>query len=150
MNIDTESFIKYKHLNPITCKKLLCNKKWELCQKWKTALILKNQWISFIILPNEKSDDHFNRCGIGLLLFFTYIWIYVSFIKKKEKQAVAGVGYWVECQPVNQKITSLIPGQGTCLGCRPGPQLGCLWEATSWCFSPSLSLSLPLSLEMNK
>ena len=27
----------------------------------------------------------------------------------------------VECQPMNQSIASLIPSQGTCLGCGPGP-----------------------------
>ena len=26
--------------------------------------------------------------------------------------------------PVNQRVTGLIPSQGTCLGCEPGPQLG--------------------------
>ena len=27
-------------------------------------------------------------------------------------------------QPANQKVTGLIPGLGTCLGCRPGAQVG--------------------------
>ena len=31
---------------------------------------------------------------------------------------------WNERRPANQKVTSLIPGQGKCLGCRPGPRLG--------------------------
>ena len=31
---------------------------------------------------------------------------------------------WIECRPENQKITSSIPSQGTCLGCRPGPRVG--------------------------
>ncbi|KAF6078288.1 hypothetical protein HJG60_009149 [Phyllostomus discolor] len=30
--------------------------------------------------------------------------------------ALAGVAQWVECRPVNQRVTSLIPSQGTCLG----------------------------------
>ena len=36
--------------------------------------------------------------------------------------ALAGVAQWIECLPANQRVTSSIPSQGTCLGCRPGPQ----------------------------
>ena len=36
-------------------------------------------------------------------------------------------------------------------GYRTGPWLGGIWEATTyWCFSPSLSLSLPLSLKIKQ
>ena len=38
--------------------------------------------------------------------------------------ALAGVAQWIVCQPVNQRVAGSIPSQGTCLGCRPGPQLG--------------------------
>ena len=31
---------------------------------------------------------------------------------------------WIACQPANQRVTSSIPSQGTCLGCRPGVQWG--------------------------
>ena len=34
---------------------------------------------------------------------------------------LAGVAQWTERQPANQRVTGLIPSQGTCLGCRPGP-----------------------------
>ena len=44
---------------------------------------------------------------------------------KKEEVALAGVVQWTECWPVNRKVIGLIPGQGTCLGCGPGPQLRC-------------------------
>ena len=37
---------------------------------------------------------------------------------------MAGVAWWIECWPVNQKVASSNPSQGTCLGCRPGPQQG--------------------------
>ena len=37
------------------------------------------------------------------------------------RQALA---QWIECPPMNQKVSSLIPSQGTCLRCGPGPQLG--------------------------
>ena len=38
--------------------------------------------------------------------------------------ALAGVVQWIERRPVHWKVTGLIPSQGTCLGCAPGPQLG--------------------------
>ena len=40
--------------------------------------------------------------------------------------ALAGVAQWIECRPANQRIAGLIPSQGTCLGCGPGPELGAL------------------------
>ena len=50
--------------------------------------------------------------------------------KKKEKKTIlptlAGVAQWTECQPANQRVIGLIPSQGICLGCRPGPQEGAL------------------------
>ena len=39
-----------------------------------------------------------------------------------QKNALADVAQWIEHWPVNQRVTGLIPSQGTCLGCRPGPQ----------------------------
>ena len=35
--------------------------------------------------------------------------------------ALAGVAQWIEHWAENQRVTSLIPSQGTCLGCGPGP-----------------------------
>ena len=32
-----------------------------------------------------------------------------------------GVAQWIEYQPANQRVAGLIPSQGTCLGCGPGP-----------------------------
>ena len=32
------------------------------------------------------------------------------------------VAQWTEGQPVNQRVTSSIPSQGTCVGCGPGSQ----------------------------
>ena len=53
---------------------------------------------------------------------------------QKVIQALAGVAQWTEHQPENRKVTSLILDQGT--------WLGCMQEATSPCFFPSL---FPLS-----
>ena len=47
--------------------------------------------------------------------------------KKKQQKgrwALAGEAQWTECQPANQRFAVSIPSQGTCLGCRPGPQWG--------------------------
>ena len=41
---------------------------------------------------------------------------------KIDRRALPGVAQWIECQPANQSVTGLIPGQGTSLGCWPGPQ----------------------------
>ena len=38
-------------------------------------------------------------------------------------KALAGVAQWIECWPANERVTGLIPSQGTCLGCRPGSLL---------------------------
>ena len=64
-----------------------------------------------------------------------------------------GSAYWaLACE---QKVSGLIPGQSTCLGCGPGSQLGaCERQAIDvslehWCFI-SLSISLLSSLSINK
>ena len=36
--------------------------------------------------------------------------------------ALGGVAQWIEHRLANQRVAGLIPSQGTCLGCRPGPQ----------------------------
>ena len=70
--------------------------------------------------------------------------------------ALAGVAQWMEHLPVNERVANSIPSQGTCLGCGPGPWLGACERdlvsvsLTHLCFSPSLSLSLPISLKINK
>ena len=61
---------------------------------------------------------------------------------------LAAVAQWTECRPANQRVTSSIPSQGTCLGCGPGPYLSACERQTYRCFS--LSPSLPLSLKINK
>ena len=35
---------------------------------------------------------------------------------KKRKVALPGMAQWIEHQPANQRVTGLIPSQGTCLG----------------------------------
>ena len=43
-------------------------------------------------------------------------------IMKKDIGALTAVAQWIEPGSVNQKVAGLIPHQGTCLGCKPGPQ----------------------------
>ena len=35
--------------------------------------------------------------------------------------SLARVAQWFDLWPANQRVTGLIPSQGTCLGCGPGP-----------------------------
>ena len=52
-------------------------------------------------------------------------------------QALTGVAQWIERGPANQRVTSSIPSQGTCLGCGPG-------SAREW--QPHIDIALPLFL----
>ena len=67
---------------------------------------------------------------------------------RKHSRPLAGVAQWIECQPANQRVTSSIPSQGTCLGCRAGSQWGLVRGNHTLMFL-SLSPSLPLSLKIN-
>ena len=62
--------------------------------------------------------------------------------------ALAGVAQWIECWPVNHRVTGLIPGQGTCLGCGPGPQWGVHKRQPHIDVSLALSPSLLLCLKI--
>ena len=78
------------------------------------------------------------------LLFFVLKYIYLY------KQALAGVAQWTECQTANQWVAGLTPNLGHMPGLRVRYPVGGTWEATiHWCFFPSLSPSLPLSLKIN-
>ena len=68
--------------------------------------------------------------------------------QKLEAVALAGVAQWIEHQPANQRVASLIPSQGTCLGCRPGPQWGAHERQPH--IDVSLSLSFPFPPSKNK
>ena len=68
---------------------------------------------------------------------------------KNMKLALAGVAEWIELWPANHGVPESIPSQGICLGFSlvRSPVRGTREEAKHWCFSPSLSSSLPLCLE---
>ena len=71
-------------------------------------------------------------------------------------KALAGVAQWIEWWPATQKVADSIPSQGTYLACGPSPQVVVCkrqlidLSLAHWCFSPSLSPSLPFSLKINK
>ena len=69
---------------------------------------------------------------------------------KSAFSALAGVTQWIEHQPVNQRVASSIPSQGSCLGCGPGPQWGHVrGNHTLMLLSLSFSFSSPLQ-KVNK
>ena len=60
-----------------------------------------------------------------------YTLLYAIILKELNKThsenvtiALAGVAQWIESRPVERKVAGSVPGQGTCRGCRLGPQLG--------------------------
>ena len=75
-----------------------------------------------------------------------------TFLDSSRKDiALAGWLSWLEHHPAHEKAAGLIIHQGTCLGCKFDPWLGCIQEATHWCFSLTLkflSLSLPLPVPL--
>ena len=68
---------------------------------------------------------------------------------KKSWSPPAGIAQWVEHGPMNQRVTSLIPSQGTCLGCSQVPSRGHARGNHTLTFL-FLSFSLPSPLSKNK
>ena len=66
--------------------------------------------------------------------------------------ALAGVAQWIECLPVNQRVTSSTPSHDTCLGCRPGPYWGGWGQGAVHVRGKHtlMFLSFPSSLSKNK
>ena len=93
--------------------------------------------VNTALWPSPSYQSHFltqswvgHHCIISLPHRYT----------KSKESALAGVAQWIERRPANQRVTGLIPSQGTCLGCRPVPQLRtCKGQ-------PHIDVSLPLFL----
>ena len=63
------------------------------------------------------------------------------------RAALAGIAEWIECWPLNRRVTGSIPSQGTWLGCRPGPQLGHV-KGNHLMYLLQADVSLPLFLPL--
>ena len=61
----------------------------------------------------------------------------------KITMVLVNVAQWVGCCLTNQKVASLIPGWGTCLGCRFGPPVEHVKETAGQCFSLTLMFLFP-------
>ena len=61
---------------------------------------------------------------------------------------LAGVAQWIEHEPENQRVSSLVPSLGTYMGFGPVPQWGAHERQPH--IDVSLSTSLPLFLKINK
>ena len=82
--------------------------------KWMTLCLKKHTEVFGVIyFIKSKSINHI-PLPIKFYLFF----------KKKFTLALADVVQWIECWPKNRRVTSSIPSQGTCLGCRQVPGWG--------------------------
>ena len=64
---------------------------------------------------------------------------------RRGKCSLAGAAQWTERRAGNQEVAGLISGQGTGLGCGPGPQLGFPRGNRPMFLFPSFSLPSPLS-----
>ena len=64
--------------------------------------------------------------GFGVFFFFPdrfcVVLLWIGLVFQEGKQALAGVAQWIEHRALNQRATGLIPSQGLCLGCGPGPR----------------------------
>ena len=73
---------------------------------------------------------------------------------KNQCLALTGVAQLVGHHLRKQKAASLIPGQGTCLGCGFSPWVGSIQQASDQCFSLTLMFlslfPLPFPLSKNK
>ena len=81
---------------------------------------------------------------------------FLDLLKQNDALAAAGVAQFVGSHPAKQKVTSSIPRLSTdwVVSSVPGPGT-CRRQLidvslTHWCFSPSLSLSSPLSLKRKR
>ena len=53
-------------------------------------------------------------------------------LKGMQEQALTGVAQWISASSPKQKVIISTPGQGTCLGCGPGPLRTKYRLSTDW------------------
>ena len=69
-------------------------------------------------VPSNNAKDVTSQCRTKCSRNGKVIPLYL----RNSLGALAGVVQWTECRPTSQRVAGLIPSQGTCLGCGPGPQ----------------------------
>ena len=129
---------------PLTCPALGTRPATQVC-----ALTV-NQTCGPLVLRLALNPLNHTSQGCLFFLLFPCLGFHII-LSLKNISALVSVTQWIECQPANQRVACSIPSHGTCLGCRPGPLVGGLHEATNRCisrilmfFSLSFSLSSPL------
>ena len=81
-------------------------------------------WLSTLYLTTKifLTDIKTPQVYRANLVFFMYDMICLILWNRRDISALASAIQWIEHWPANKGITGLIPSQGTCLGCGPGPQ----------------------------
>ena len=78
--------------------------------------------------PTTTTKTHPRKFGEAMDAFYTLgvtvSWGCIPNTLNVFNVALAGVAQWIKYRPVNQRVASLIPGQGTGLGCGPGTRWG--------------------------
>ena len=97
-------------------------------ESWPQPVMRSLDNWSYSHCPDEVNEAWESRFGETLVLL------------KLKLVTLSGVTQWVEHGPVNKMVTSSIPSQGTCLGCKQGPQKGVCER------KPHIDVSLPLFL----
>ena len=112
------------------------------------VLQIKRELVGFLVRAQAWIAGSLPRLGQPIcfshtmFLSLSFFLPFPSLIKKIVKNigALAGEAQWIEHQPANQRVTSLIPSQGICLGCGRAPSRGVLER------QPHTNVSLPLFL----
>ena len=144
--------IKYKWGDVELCSLQRCCSVGITASVHKVVLKTPNSgtWTTVWWLPRwrklEDGLEEINVDGWRLdLEWWTHNTMYRWYVIELYTCVLGGVAQWIESQPFNQRITGLIPSQGTCLGFRPGLWLGVcerqLVSLTHQCFSTSSSLN---------
>ena len=118
---------------------------------FKSKTIAPNQYLDRVIkmlfyynsfknIINHALLSHYRDFQIFVFLHNLEVPTQISRLIKSSL-TLAGMAPWIECWPMNQRVAGLIPSQGTCLGCWPGPSRGCMRGTHTLMF---LSLSFHL------
>ena len=114
----------------VACTEFLLSVTWSFWISYSTIIGSRPPPVSSVLTPPLP-----NNLGSG----------YIPLLKVS-RTSLAGVAQWIECPLAHQRVAGPIPS----LGHTPGlwvrsPVGGAQEKTTHWCFSPSISPSLPFS-----